>query len=130
MAGGFSAYLADKLLGWLGGTGPGTAPAVYVQLHTGDPGANGTSSVSSVTTREAVTFSAASGGTLSASNEPAWTSWAGTNGETEEYISLWDNATYGSGNFLDSVQLEENVTVNTGNTLTLQSLSISFTLAT
>jgi hypothetical protein len=104
MAGdGLTAYLADKWLGMLGGTAYTAPSATYVQLHTGDPGSAGTSNVSSVTTREAVTWGSPSAGSISASNTPTWSSWAGTNGEIVTDISVWDAST--SGNFLFSAPL-------------------------
>ncbi|MEU4576614.1 hypothetical protein [Nonomuraea sp. NPDC023979] len=98
---------------------------VYVKLHTGDPGAAGTSAASSVTTRPEVTFAAPANGSMTASNTPSWTNWAGTNGEVITHISVWDNAT--AGNFLTSVQLTASKTVNTGDTLNLTALSIALT---
>lgn len=103
MPDGLSTYTADLMLAWLAGTAPPTPPTVYVQGHTGPPGAAGTGNVSSVTTREAVTFSAPSGGVLSASSVPQWVNWAGTSGEVWTDVSLWDAAS--GGNFLDSIEL-------------------------
>jgi hypothetical protein len=128
MADGLSVYLADKMLGWLGGVAPGTAPSVWVKLHTADPGTAGTTAASSVTTRMALTWGTASAGALAAAATfPSWTSWAGTNGEVVTDISLWDAST--SGNFLDSIQLGSSVTMDTGDTLSLTSLTITFTTA-
>lgn len=100
MADGLSTVnLANAWLNVLGGT-TFTAPgSTYVQLHTGTPGASGTSNVSSVTTREQVTFSAASGGSMSeggADATPTWSSWAGTNGEVVTDISLWSASSSGT----------------------------------
>jgi hypothetical protein len=104
MAGdGLSAYLADKWLAMLAGTAYTAPAATYVQLHTGDPGASGTSNVSSVTTREAVTWGTSSAGSVAESNTPTWSTWAGTNGEIVTDISVWDAST--SGNFLFSASL-------------------------
>lgn len=120
-----AANLANKWLAWLFGTSE-TAPAAdYVQLHTGAPGASGTSNVSSVTTREAATGGTPSGGSITANNTPTWSSWAGTNGEVVTDISVWDAST--SGNFLFSVQLSSSVTVHTGDTLELTTLTVALT---
>ena len=70
MADGLSATVADSALDDIVGTN-----ANDVQLHKGAPGSAGASNVSSVTTREAVTWAAASGGSVAASNEPEWTNW-------------------------------------------------------
>jgi type IV secretory pathway TrbL component len=104
-----------------------TASAAYIGLNTGDPGANGTSNASSTTTREAVTWGSASAGVISASNQPEWTSWAGTNGETVTDISFWSLAT--SGTFELSMQLSSSVVMDTGDSLTLTSISITLPTA-
>lgn len=125
MADGISSYLANKYLGMLGAAAFTAPAATYVELHTAAPGANGTTAVSSTTTRQAVTWAAASGGSIAANNTPTWSSWAGTNGETVTDIAIFDAST--TGNFLFSVQLTASKVVNTGDTLTLTSLSFGYT---
>lgn len=122
MADGLSTAVADAALSTIVGT-----DAAYVQLHTGAPGSAGTTAVSSVTTREAVTWGSPSAGEVAASNEPAWTSWAGTNAEVVTDISLWSLAT--SGTFGLSMQLGSSVTMDTGDSLTLTSLTITLPTA-
>lgn len=95
--------------------------AVYVQLHTGDPGAAGTANVSSVTTRPAVTFSAAVAGSMAASNQPAWNDWGGAT-ETITHISLWDAPT--AGTFLWSID-SANGDIGPGENLILETLTLS-----
>jgi hypothetical protein len=104
-----------------------TGSATNVQLHTGPPGANGTSNVSSVTTRPAVTWNAASAGSITASNQPAWANWAGTSPETDTDVSFWSASTLGTFEF--SAQLSSSVTMNTGDTLTLTSITITIPVA-
>lgn len=101
--------------------------AAYAQLHTGDPGSAGTSNVSSVTTREAVTWASASAGSIAASNSPAWTSWAGTNGENVNDLSFWSLSS--SGTFGLSMALASGVTMDTGDSLTLTSVTVSIAVA-
>lgn len=101
--------------------------ALYIQLHTADPGSAGTTAVSSTTTREAVTWGTASGGVLTASNSPAWPSWAGTNNEVVTDISFWSAAT--AGTFYGSMQLASSVTMATSDTLTLNPLSVTIPTA-
>jgi hypothetical protein len=119
--------LANAWLATMRGGGNGvtfTAPAaLYVQLHTGDPGASGTANVSSVTTRQAITFGAPSGGSMALSNTPTWSNWAGTNGEVETDISEWSATT--AGTFYDSAQLTVSKTVNIGDTISLSSYTKS-----
>ena len=122
MADGLSTTVANAALNNIVGTN-----AAYVQLHTGAPGSAGTSNVSSVTTRVAVSWNSASGGSVSASTQPAWTSWAGTNGETDTDISFWSASS--SGTFGLSMQLNASVTMDTGDSLTLTSISITIPTA-
>ena len=122
MADGLSTAVANAALGTITGT-----DAAFVQLHTGAPGSAGTSNVSNNTTREAVTWGSASGGVIAASNEPAWTSWAATNGEVDTDISFWSLSS--SGTFGLSMQLNSSVTMDTGDSLTLTSISITIPTA-
>jgi hypothetical protein len=101
--------------------------AAWVQLHTGAPGAAGTSNVSSTTTRQSVTWAAASGGAVAASNQPAWTGWAGNNGETDTDITLWSLAA--GGTFGLSMQLSSPVVMNIGDSLTLTSITVTLPTA-
>lgn len=131
MAVGTSTTLANSWLNVIRGGAAGTtytAPsAIYVQLHTANPGTAGTTSVSSVTTRQAATFSASTTGVLSLSNTPSFTSWAGTNGEVVTHISFWDASA--SGNFLWSAALSASKTMSTGDTLNISSASLTITTA-
>jgi hypothetical protein len=125
---GFSATnLANAWLNSMRGAGNGvtfTAPAtLFVQLHTADPGASGTTSVSSTTTRQALGFAAVSAGSMAISGTPSWTSWAGTNGEVVTHISVWSASS--AGTFYFSAALTASKTVNTGDTLNLATLQFS-----
>jgi hypothetical protein len=103
------------------------ASASYIQLHDGDPGSSGTANQSSVTTREQVAWGTVSGGSVTASNTPSWTNWAGTNGETVTDTSFWSQLT--SGNFQFSGQLGTSVTMDTGDSLELTSITFSVPVA-
>lgn len=119
-----SVNYANKVLDHIHRAVASTAPAGnFVKLHTGDPGASGAANASSVTTRPAVTFSAASAGAVASSNTPTWSSWAGTSPETVTHISGWDANT--AGTFLYSATLTASKVVQTGDTLTLTSVSVS-----
>lgn len=120
----------------MAGAGPSTALAqamlqgavssgdlADVTLATGDPGSAGTANPSSVTTPESVTWPTVSGASVSASNQPGWTSWAGTNGEQENYIVLKSTG----GTFGASMQLGSPVTMDTGDSLTLTEIQLSIT---
>lgn len=113
--------LANPLLNTLNNTSLAIS-AVWVQLHTADPGPNGTATVSAVATRQLATFSAAALGALALSSSP--TPWTMTTGETIVAISLWTAAT--AGTFLWSATLAVNKTVANGDTLTLNTCGLSF----
>jgi hypothetical protein len=98
--------------------------AVYVKLHTGDPGAAGSGFPASETTRKAVTFNAPSGNSMALASSVQWTSWPGAS-DVLTHVSLWDDPT--AGNFLWSGALAASKTVNSGDTFTLSTLPVSFT---
>lgn len=73
--------------------------ANWAQLHTGDPGAAGTSNVATNNTRQQITFgSVASGGSIANTAAVTWTSVPAT--ETYTFWSRWSAST--SGTFLGS----------------------------
>ena len=119
---------ANAWLNVLRGTSAATFTGVttlFVQLHTGDPGASGTANVSSVTTRPALNFGAASAGSQAISGTPSWASWAGTNGEVVTHISVWGASS--AGTFYYSAALTASKTINTGDTLNLNTLTVAIT---
>lgn len=97
-----------------------TSYTPYVQLHTADPGAAGTTAVSAVTTRNAATFAAPSGGSMALSSIGTW---AMTASETITHISIWDAST--SGNFKESWPLTSSVAVVNGSTFSLTALTLT-----
>lgn len=117
------AGLANVILEHLRGGTAWTKPtALYAQLHTGNPGASGTTAVSSVSTRNTVTFGAASNAAIALTGTaPVW-NMTGT--ETISGISVWSAAT--AGTFLWSAALSASKTVANGDTLTLQSCGLAF----
>lgn len=126
MATGLSSYLANKFLDAVGNGTAYSAANVYVKLHIGDPGANGTANAATETTRKEVTFAAASGGSIASDAAVTWTSIAGS--EDATYFTAWDNAS--AGNFLFSGTITGNAYV-AGDTYTIPSgsLTASLTLA-
>lgn len=130
MAAGFS--ITNVLNKWLdvirtGGSAFSATTTVYVQLHTGDPGAAGTANVSAgSTTRVAVTQSAPASGAMAISGtNPAWTN--GGTSETITHISHWTALTGGS--FLYSVAVTASKAWASGDGLTLNSDSVNVTPA-
>ncbi len=126
MATGLSSYLANKFLDAVGNGTAYSAANVYIKLHTGDPGANGTANAATETTRKEVTFAAASNGSIASDAAVTWTNIAGT--EDATYFTAWDNAS--AGNFLFSGTITGNAYV-AGDTYTIPSgsLTASLTLA-
>lgn len=97
---------------------------VYVQLHTADPGAAGTTSISvGSTTRNIITWNAPAAGSMTLATLGAWTNGSAT--ETITHISLWDAST--AGNFLQSGALSVGQAWVSTNTLTLTTLTASIT---
>jgi hypothetical protein len=121
-----AANLANKWLDMLAGTAFTAPAASAVKLHTGDPGAAGTSNNSAETTRKSLTWSAAAAGSKAITTTlPTWVWAAGT--ETISHISVWDSVTTGAGNFLFSVALTVAKTPTNGDTLNLATLTIAHT---
>lgn len=105
-----SNYLEGKILDKVLRGTDFTVAAVYVQLHTGDPGEAGTANAAVNTTRQAATFAAASGGTSLTSAQLTWTAVPAS--ETYSYVSLWDAVT--GGNCLWSGPMSSGVPVIVG----------------
>lgn len=95
--------------------------AVYIKLHTGDPGEAGTSNAATETTRKAISFSAASSGSMVSSAAVDWTNVSTT--ETYSHWSAWDNST--AGNCLWTGALNASASVTAGDTFTLTSLTLT-----
>jgi hypothetical protein len=123
---GLSSYLANKFLDAVGNATAYSATDVYVKLHIGDPGANGTANAATETTRKSVSFSAASAGGLTSDADLSWESIAGS--EDATFFTVWDNLS--AGNFLFSGTVAGNP-YTAGDTFTIPSgsLTVSLTLA-
>jgi hypothetical protein len=120
MAIGAAATVANGWINVLRGTTYTGIAAIYVKLHTADPGAAGTTAPSAVTTRNQLTLAAPSNGSS------ALTTLAGysmTSTETISHVSVWDNPT--AGNFLASGALAVAKAVANGDTLTFNSFTVS-----
>lgn len=76
------------------------AGTTYVKLHTGDPGAAGTSNPAGNTTRAAVMFAAASGGAKTSNSDAVWTNVSTS--ETYTHFSVWSTVGPAGGTFLYS----------------------------
>jgi hypothetical protein len=128
MAEGLSTTLVSNWLNTLRAAGAAFGPvaATYVQLHTANPGAAGTTAVSAgSSTRIAATLTASSGGSalaLSADVGP-WTN--GGTSETITDISVWTASS--GGTFLFSVALSASKAWASADTFTLKTLGFSLT---
>jgi hypothetical protein len=115
-----SNYLENALLDTLRAQSFSVAN-VYLKLHLGDPGENGTANAATEATRQAVTFNAASGGSMASSAAVTWTNVSTT--ETYTHWSAWDNVT--AGNCLWSGALSASASVAAGDTFQITSLTLT-----
>jgi hypothetical protein len=123
MATGLSTYTANKFLDALGNATAFSVTDVYIKLHVGDPGANGTSNPATETTRKVVTFGAASNGSIASDSAATWTNIAGS--EDATHFTSWDNLT--AGNFLFSGTVTSNP-YTAGDTVTIASAALTASL--
>jgi hypothetical protein len=126
MAHGIGAYLGNAWLNALGNNTSFAIAQVYVKLHVGDPGANGTANPATETTRKAVSFGVASAGVLTSDDDVTWTNIAGS--EDANHFTAWDSLT--AGNFLFSGTITANP-YDAGDTYAIDAgnLTASLTLA-
>ena len=100
--------------------------AIWVKLHTADPGAAGTTAPAANTTRVLGTFgTGASAGAISNTTLTEWTNVP--TAETYTHVSLWSAST--AGTFLGSDDLSAPAAVAVGDTFQLPIGQISVTLA-
>jgi hypothetical protein len=97
--------------------------AVYVKLHTGDPGSAGTSNAAANTTRQAATFSAASAGAITTSADILWTNVP--NAETYSHVSFWSASS--GGTYLGNDDLNASKTVAVGDNFRIAAGSLTIT---
>lgn len=122
MAVGLSAVnLANAWLNVLRGTTFTGVATPHAQMHTADPGASGTTAVSTgVATRQPVTWAAASAGSMALSASPSWTA---TGADTLTHVTAWSASS--AGTFYASAALSASKTVANADTFTLTTLTIS-----
>jgi hypothetical protein len=121
-----SDYLELQILDAVFNNDVGDLPvaAVYVKLHTGDPGEAGTGNAATETDRIQATFGAAASGAVANDADVEWTNVAGS--ETYSHVSLWDAST--SGNCLWTGALTSPVAVVAGNDFTIPTGDLDVTL--
>ena len=117
-----SNYAELKILDHLTGKAAWTAPTtVYIKLHTGDPGEDGTSSAATNTSRQSAAWNSAATGSIATSATITWTNVSTT--ETYSHWSAWDNST--AGNCLWTGALSSSASVTAGDTFQITSLTLS-----
>jgi hypothetical protein len=122
----FAVGECNKMLdAWAGRTTYTANAAVYTKLHTGDPGAAGTSNAATNTTRQAVTFGvAASAGAISNTAVVEWTAVSTT--EVYSHVSFWTASS--GGTFLGSDDLSSTASVTAGDTFRIPVGDLDITL--
>jgi hypothetical protein len=117
-----SNYAELKILEHTTGKTAWTIPSnVYVKLHTGDAGEDGTSNAASEATRKEAAWATASSGSIATSATLEWTNVAST--ETYSHWSMWDALT--SGNCLWTGALSSSAAVTAGDTFQITTLTLS-----
>jgi len=96
---------------------------VFVKLHTGDPGEEGTSNAAAETTRKKVTWAAAASGVIKNSAALKWEAVSTT--ETIKYVSLWDAAAAGNPLWSGALTAEKALTAGDNLEIKAEELSVS-----
>lgn len=121
-----SDFAENEIADWLAANGaPSAVNNVYVKLHTGDPGENGTANASAETERKEATFGAASGGVATSDADVSWLAWD-QGSESITHVSFWDNST--AGNCLGSGTNSGNTAVVNGNDFVISAGDLTITL--
>ncbi len=117
MTAGIAADVADALLDEF-------LASAWVQLHTGSPGADGTSNVAANDVRQEATFGSASAGVKTTTADLVWDAVAGS--ETYRYASVWTDET--SGSFLGSSLLDAPEPVTAGDPFKIDAGDVSVSM--
>jgi hypothetical protein len=127
MAVGLASGEAAKILDALGNATNYTAPtAFWIQLHTADPGAAGTTAIAGNATRKQVSFGAASGGTISNDVAVTWTTGEVDTSEDYTHWTAWTLVS--AGVFICSGLMTANAVVS-GDTFTIPIGDLDLTLS-
>jgi hypothetical protein len=117
-----SNFAENEIADYLGANcAPSSVSNVYIKLHTGAPGEDGTSNAATETTREEATFDAASGGAVALTATVTWTNVSTT--ESVSHISAWDDPS--AGNCLFVGALSAPVSLTAGDNLNLTALTVT-----
>lgn len=117
-----SNYAELKILEHTTGKTAWTMPTtVYVKLHLGDSGEDGTANAAVNATRQAASWAVAASGSIATNATITWTNVSTT--ETYSHWSLWDAST--AGNCLWTGALSSSAAVTAGDTFQITSLTLS-----
>lgn len=97
---------------------------LFLKLHIGDPGEDGTGNAAGETTRKAISFAAAGSGAVSTDADMDWSSVSTQ--ETYSHFSIWDNVS--AGNFYASGTLTPSSQIEIGEDFQIASGDLTFTL--
>jgi hypothetical protein len=120
---GLSTGTRNSILDAIGNATAFSYSAVWIQLHTADPGSAGTTAVASNNTRKSVSFGAASAGSMTTDADILWSSVGAA--ETYSHISLWDASS--AGTFIGSAALTASKTVAIGDNFRIPTGSLTIT---
>ncbi len=122
-----SNYYEDMILNHMIRNQAFTPPsAIYVSLHTADPGETGTSEVTGGSyARQVITFGAPSNGVITVSNTPEFSGMPAQAGIG--WVGLWDSLLAGSNNCLWLGALTTPRDVLAGDTLRLTAFTVTLT---
>lgn len=131
---GFSDYLENELLDHVFGAAAFSAPAaIYVSLHTADPGETGANELPGTNgyarvsvTNNATNFPAATGGAKANGTEIAGFAASGGPWSAVTHFGLWDAVT--AGNFLGGGALSASKTLTDGDTASFAVGDLDITL--
>ena len=117
-----SNYAELKILEHTTGKAAWTMPTtVYVKLHIGDAGEDGTTNAAANTSRQSAAWNSAATGSIATSATITWTNVSTT--ETYSHWSAWDAST--AGNCLWTGALSSSASVTAGDTFQITSLTLS-----
>lgn len=127
--GAFSDYEKNRLLDSSSNRAAAPATPLYVQMHTGSPGAAGTTNVSTHTGRVLATFGTApSAGSIANTVAVVFTPIAVTPAsETITHVSFWDAAAAGNFKGADDLPASKIVQDDDSLTIAIGALTLSIT---
>lgn len=122
MAVGFAAAVANAMLDGRVSAGD----FAFIQFHTADPGSAGTTAIAGNATRKAVSWAAASGGSIATNAVIEWTDGEVDTAEDYTHFTLWTLVT--GGVFGGSGTITANAVSDTGEAFRIASGGLTYSL--